>query len=275
MLNSLLLHLEGPEQAESVIRVGVALARESAARVRGLTLADTRRAEEATRGEAAIYVVLEQKRQAWVEQRQETVRECLSRACLAAGLNFDVRRGSGNPLRVLPREAHFHDLVITALQHKRKSSEGSLVNLSPVDLIELLRRGVQPLMVVHTQLHTINRVLLAYDGSEAAGRAIRTFLNQGICAGAEHRLLAIGGDERAAALALREMADYCLAHRPTLETGYARGKVRSVLRTYAKKWQADLVVMGAAHGPHLLHRLLGHTAFDLLNQQECAVYVAS
>jgi nucleotide-binding universal stress UspA family protein len=71
------------------------------------------------------------------------------------------------------------------------------------------------------------------------------------------------------------MADYCLAQRPSLETGYVRGKGRSVLPPYVKKWQADLVVMGAARGPRLLSRLLGETAFDLLNQQVCAVYVAS
>jgi len=274
MLNSVLLHLEGPAQAESVIRVGVVLARESAARLRGLTLLDTRRTEEATQGEAAVYVVLEQTRQACIEQGQETVRECLSHACLAAGLNFDVRHSSGNPLKVLPREAQFHDLVITAVCPKG-TNESSRANLSPSDLMDLLRRGVQPLMVVHTQLRTINRVLLVYDGSEASGRAIRTFLSQGICAEADHRLLSIGANERAASLALREMADYCLARCPTLETGYACGRGRAVLSAYVQKWQADLVVMGAAPSHRLLYGLLGNKALDLLNQQVCAVYVAS
>jgi nucleotide-binding universal stress UspA family protein len=274
MLNSVLLHLENVDQAQPVIRVGVALARQAEARVRGLTLLDTRRFDAAFECESAGYAVMEQTRNALAERIQETVRARLSHACLEAGLNFDVRRSSGDPLQVLSQEARFHDLVVTSVVAGESSSKAA-TDWSLEDLTMLLDRGVQPLLVVQSNQTVVNRVLLVYDGSEAAGRAIRSFLNQGIFISAEHRLLAIGGSESAARDSLRNMADYCCSRRRELETGYAHGTLRRVLLPYAKKWQADLIVMGVEPGNRLLRWMFGSPAADVLKKLPCGLYATA
>lgn len=274
MLNSVLLHLAGTSKAEGGIRLGVLLARECAARLRAVTLYDTRRAEEACLGESAVYAMLEQNRRGAVELGHEVARVRLSRACLDAGLDFDVRRVAGDPLQVLARESRFHDVLVTSPRCGASLGLGE-DHLSRGDLIDLLCRGVHPLLVVHPELQAIHRVLLVYDGSQASGRAIRSFLSQQVFASADHRLLTVGKEEWSAKQSLREMADYCLARRPALETGFVCGKVRHVVPPYAQKWQADLVVMGAVQGHRLMHRLLGDTALDLLHSQVCAAYVAA
>lgn len=274
MLSSVLLHLAGTSKAEAVIRLGVSLAQQCEARLRAVTLYDTRRAESASLGESAVYAVLEQNRRSAVELEHEVARVRLSRACLDAGLNFDVRRMTGDPLQVLARESRFHDVLVTSPRCTASLGQGD-DHLSRGDLIDLLRRGVQPLLVVHPELQSIERVLMVYDGSEASGRAIRSFLGQKVFASADHRLLTVGKDEGGATQSLREMADYCLAQRPALETGFVCGKVRHVVPLYAQKWQADLVVMGAAQGHRLMHRLLGDTALNMLHRQVCAAYVAA
>ncbi|MBX3411068.1 MAG: universal stress protein [Pirellulales bacterium] len=274
MLNSVLLHLAGTSKAEAVIRLGVALAQECDARLRAVTLYDTRRAEAANQGESAVYAALEQNRRATVELQHEVARARMTQACLGAGLDFDVRRAEGNPLQVLARESRFHDVLVTSPRCST-AAEQSDDHLSRTDLIDLLRRGVYPLLAVHPELAKIERVLMIYEGSEASGRAIRSFVNQGAFGAADHRLLAIGKDEGEAKRSLREMADYCLARRPVLETGFACGKVRHVVPPYAQKWQADLVVMGAAQSHRLMYRLIGDTALDLLDRQRCAAYVAA
>jgi nucleotide-binding universal stress UspA family protein len=274
MLNSVLLHLDGADQAQPVIRLGVALARQTAARVRGLTLLDTRRAEAASNSETAVYAVMEHTRQALAERLQETVRAELSQACLQAGLNFDVRRSSGDPLQVLSLESRFHDLVVTSVPAEMDRGK-TISDWSRRDLARLLNRGVQPLLVVHAQQRAVSRVLLTYDGSEASGRAIRSFLSQGICTDAEHRLLAVGETDEAARQSLREMADYCLARRRQLETGCISGKLRRVLLPYAKKWNADLIVVGIANGNHWVRWIMGHPALEVLKKLSCGLYTAS
>src|SRR5262249_12014695 len=115
MLNSLLLHFDCARRGEQLIELGVSLARRSAARVRGLTLVDTRRlAALSSPSEAASYTTCEFDRLHQLEAEHDNVRALLSQACLSAGLDFDVRRMRGNPLDVLPHESQFHDLVVTA-----------------------------------------------------------------------------------------------------------------------------------------------------------------
>jgi nucleotide-binding universal stress UspA family protein len=272
MLNSVLLHLEGAEQASPVIRLAVDVARRSEARLRGLTLLDTRRAEASHDSESPVYAMLTQARRDCVEQQQEVVREELSKACLAAGLNFDVRRRAGDPLQLLPQESQFHDLVITSVATSGQESEANGLTVS--DLFALLLRGVQPLLVVNRNQTKIGRVLLAFDGSEASGRAVRAFLRANIFADAEHRLLAIGRNQRLAKASLGEMADYCLQRRQSLETGFVCGQARRLLFPYAEKWQADLIVLGVGPGQRLLGRLLGDRTIHRLHNLGCSLFAA-
>jgi nucleotide-binding universal stress UspA family protein len=271
MLNSVLLHLEGAAQAEAIIRLGISAAIPVKARVRGLTLVDTREMESALSCEAAVYAFAEQSRRAGTERQHDALHGILSQACLQAGLNFDVRRTSGDPLRVLPQEARFHDLLMTSVSRDSEEPGG----LSPHDMITLLERGAQPLLAVHANQHAFNRVLLAYDGSEASGRAIRSFLSLGILPQAEHRLVAIDRDDSQSLASLREMADYCLARRPSLETGRISGRTRRVLLPYAEKWQADLIVLGVSRGNRLWQWLLGNAALDVWRKLSSALYITT
>ncbi|MGD9633494.1 MAG: universal stress protein [Pirellulales bacterium] len=274
MLTSMLLLMEGIEQAGSVIRCGVLLARDSEARLRGLTLVDTREVQHPQDCEAAVYLTTAATRQALAERFHEGARAELSKACLNAKLNFDVRRLMGDPLEVLPQEARFHDLVVTSLGPlDPRLPVDATMRLSAADLMTLLQRGVQPLLVLPPEQEAIERVLLVYDGSEAAGRTIRSYLNLGVLREAECRLLAIGPDESSAQSSLMEMADYCRAKCPKLEMGFAVGRPRRVLVPYAAKWEAHLLVLGVSRSFRLLHRLMGQISLDLLADVKCGLFV--
>jgi len=274
MLSSVLLHLNHAAEADPVIRLGVELARSSTARVRGLTLCDTRPTEAAIRCETAAYAVMEQSHQARTEIKQQSISVQLSRACLEAGLNFDVRRLSGDPLHVLPQEARYHDLTISSI-HRPAGTDCHESPLSLADVRLLLLRGVQPLVVVHSGQQEVQRVLLAFDGSEASGRAIRSFVNHRIFPHADCRLLSIGRAEADARQALGEMADYCSSRMAALETGLTSGPVPRVLPAYARKWQADLVVLGICNDPGWLGQLRGRRAMHWLKSLPCSAYIVT
>jgi nucleotide-binding universal stress UspA family protein len=274
MLTSMLLLMEGAEQSGPVIRCGVSLARDAEARVRGLTLVDTRAVPHPQDCEVAVYVTTATTRQSLAERLHEGARAELSKACLAANLNFDVRRLAGDPLEVLPQEARFHDLVVTSLgggDHRLPTQ--ATMRLSTGDLIALLKLGVQPLLVLPPKQEAIKRVLLVYDGSEVAGRTIRSYMNLRVFRGAECRLLAIGSDESTAQSSMMEMADYCRAFCPSLEMGFAVGRARRVLVPYAAQWEADLLVLGVSRSYRLLHRLMGGVSLDLLADVNCGLFV--
>ena len=277
MLNSVLLHLSGDRRANAVIEFGVALAQRFEARVRGLTLLDTRRlASLASACEAAVYVSSEFSRLDRVEQQQESIRASLSRACLSAGVDFDVRRVRGNPLEVLPLESHYHDLIVTGAAPRGAVAEDDLdTGLSGRELIDLLLRGVQPMLVVREKRQALDRALLVYDGTTASARAVRRFLGQALLPCAECRLLAVGQTELHAQNLYREMVEYCRTQLSTIETGSLHGPLRRALVPYAGKWQADLIVLGVPAGNRLLRRVLGEAAHDVLRQTNCALYATT
>lgn len=271
MVNSVLLYLDEPTRSEQVIELGVDVARRQAARVRGVTLVDTRRIESLSSScEAAVYAVMEQTRLNVAERARRTVRADLSRACLEAGLNFDVRQLSGDPLELLPRESQFHDLAIAA--HPRTAGSKDDDQLSAGQLVELVLRGVEPLLVVRQPPRTVQRVLMVHHGVPSSARAIKSFLAQNLFPQAEHRLMAVGSSEQQARQHLREMADYCLPRRRELELGCLCGSLRRVLLPYAQKWQADLLVLGIARTNRMLARLMGNVARDVLTQTSSAIY---
>ena len=275
MLKSVLLYLESAEQASPVIDFGVALAKKTDARVRGLTLVDTRRFDDAQSSESAVYLSMAQSCQAVTETIQERAREKLSRACLKAKLNFDVRRIFGNPLEVLPAESRYHDLVIISPDkiNRRLAPGLAQVGLSAADMSHLLTRGVQPLVVLPSRARTIERVLLVYDGTEASSRTIRSYLGLGVLQSAEHRLLAVGRSELEARTALAEMAEYCTTYLPSIEMGWAAGKLRDVVTSYAEKWEADMLVIAADTKRSWMKRLVGKVSLQMAKALKCAIFV--
>jgi hypothetical protein len=116
-------------------------------------------------------------------------------------------------------------------------------------------------------------VLLAYDGSAAAGRAIRTFLQLDVLRHADHRLLVAGADESVARQSLRDMAEYCLARRPSIETGWIRRSLSRVLRPFAERWCADLIVLGIDPHRWPWSRWRAPETSTLIRQLNCALFL--
>jgi hypothetical protein len=74
----------------------------------------------------------------------------MATACLAAGVNFDVRRESGDPFELLPREARYHDLVIAgcpAPNQRSSMDEEDEDAIKPRMLIELTLGGARPMLI--------------------------------------------------------------------------------------------------------------------------------
>ncbi len=273
MLSSVLLHLDGAQPAKEFIDFGVQLAAARRARLRGLTLVDMRHFVQAASCEAAIGCCTEFRVLETVEKCQSRVRAMLSAACAAAEVDFDIRRERGDPFEILPRQAQFHDLTISAvpLPHAAVAHERGL---NGAEVINLLSAGVQPLLVLRTPLAPIQRVLLVSDGSAAANTAVREFLRHDLFPDAERRLLAIGETETRAKSLLNELADYARQRRQAFECGWLRGSARYAVLPYALKWEADLVVTGHRRQSALLRPLWPQPAEQILRNTPMALFAS-
>lgn len=280
MVHGILVLLDGRCETQPIITSSAMLARRHGAGIRALTIADTRRAVSlASSCEGAVFSVVEQEQLEKLETLQTAAQTSFAQMCLQAGVNFDVRRLSGDPFAVLPREARYQDLVIAGWRQPFpdwRADEGQGI-LNPHSLIDLVADGVHPLLIARETPLLQPRVLLVNDGTPASGRILRTFLKQKLWPDASLRLLAVASEENEARGILRESTDL-LAHfegglQQNCESGFVCGPLRKVLTPYIEKWGADLVVLGIQRGPGLLRRVLGSAAVDVLRGTGCALYL--
>ncbi|MGQ0637588.1 MAG: universal stress protein [Planctomycetaceae bacterium] len=275
MSASILVYLDGASCAEASIATSIEVACRHRAKLRALTVADTRRAESlATTCESAVFSIAEQWRLSDIAERLRAVHAEVARQCLAAGVDFDIRRGAGDPCAVLSREAPYHDLLVAGWGTSDSALTESAPVASPDEFLELTLAGARPLMVVQRAVSTNPRVLLVNDGTSASGRAVRMFLGQCLWPEAEVRILAIGRTRDEARESLRETVDYCRARAVDCEAGCGIGPTRRLLLDQALQWEADLVVMGAARHHRIVRRIVGTAACDILTGTSCALYLA-
>lgn len=275
MLNSILLDLTSDRLSPRLIQCGVELGFRHAARVRGMSIVDTRRINELVKEcESAAYAVFERARLDRAEALQSTAQARMAQACAAADLDFDVRCAEGDPVDLLTREASFHDLVITGCPVPSQAGDRTVQVRYSRELKELVLRGVQPLLVLRESKAGAGRVLMVDDGSPASARAIKSFLCQRLSSDAEIRLLAWGRTERQARERLRDLTGYVRTHHSEFETGLICGPLRTILASYAMKWEADLVVTGVVRRSLLRGMLCRDMVDDLLRRTEIGLYLS-
>jgi nucleotide-binding universal stress UspA family protein len=267
---SFLLYLSGTARGQGVIELAVSLARRHEARLRGITIADSRRVRSIVATcESAHHAVAEQSRLHKVQQAQADAHVEFTRLCLDAGVDFDVRRVTGDPREVLRSESQWHDLIVAPFL-EGESDTGA----SPGELIDLVRSASAPVFIPRRAGAVPQRILLIYDGTTGSSRLVRSFIRAPLFPVASCRLLAVGPTEEQSRELLRNMHDYCRTAKFDTESGWAVGSVRSVVTNYAAKWDADVVALGAPPGNPLIRRLLGDTAEDILQHTRCGLLIA-
>jgi hypothetical protein len=274
MLSSVLAYLANTRSVDATIHASVELARGAAARVQGFSVLDTRAVEEACLTESAAYAALACQGLGDAARRAEGAQVRLAQACREAELSFCVKKHRGDPRTHLPKEARFHDLVVACLDDGSRHDDGQ-PTVTYSDLADLVTRGVHPMFIVRPGRPLPRRVLLIYDGTEYAGRAIRSFLKLNILPHADCRLLVIGSSAAVARQAYQDMTAYCRMRRPEIETGWIAGAPRATAVEFARKWHADLAVLGLPRGPRIWSQFWGPPRAVARELPQCALFIKS
>ncbi|KMO37046.1 universal stress protein UspA [Methylobacterium variabile] len=160
------------------------------------------------------------------------------------------------------RQARLHDVVVIDAEPRMLTSDRGLIET-------LLFESGRPLIVVPPgcESFTARRVLIAWDGSAQAARAMHDalpFLRQ-----AEHvEIVSVVGEKDLSHSVPGAEAAPCLAHHGVAVTvtdlPAADGDVAGALRRHATEAQADMIVMGAFVHSLLREMVLGGVTQDML-----------
>jgi len=277
MLNSLLLHLNTYDEDPATLPLIEKLLSTQRAKVRCLAITDTRQIQSlAQNGEAALYAAVEAEQLAAKTGRQKVLLEEFAARVTQSGIDFKVRCLRGNPLDLIPPDARFHDLLVTTwLGLVGREEKAKTRTICLTSLRRFAEQTGRPLLILPQTQQPIQRVILLYDGSLAAERAVKAYFHVHLWPTAELRLLATGRSEKEAKIHLQELKGYLHPLLTEFESGYVYGSARQSLVNYLDNWEADLVVLGISPRPRLFARLRPTAWERILRQTKKSLFVSA
>lgn len=273
MMNSVLLSIGASEASRAAQVVAFDLVVRRQARLSGIDIIDLDRLvshEPAPIGGIQLKAQAESSRLAAAAVRWEAQRKRFGADAKEAGIAADVIMARGDAHRELLRVAQGHDLIILGQDAVRDDDEATLL-LS--ELTALLQRNPRPVLVCPATARPISKIMVAYDGSQAAARALQLFVLLGLGALGPVEVLSVAADQGEAEIANAAARDYLAGHGIA-----AASQVIATTRHPAAIIAAcdpafDLIVLGAYGNRGWRDRLFGSSTTRILENLPTSLFI--
>jgi nucleotide-binding universal stress UspA family protein len=274
MIKRILVALSGTPYTRSAIQHALELAKHHEADLTGVTDIDLAKVADVgpvpMGAGAAAHDLMEHRLQLTQQQMEETVKN-FEDACAEAGLNGGVEREHGNPFDTLVSVWRYHDMVVAGL---RGLFEYGVLHEPDDVLLQLISKGVRPIVAVARNYRPIRRVLIAYSGSLEAAKAMKRFVQMRLWPDITVKVACFDGAKGEPDELLSSAVEYCRLHGYDAEWQRVGGSARDKLLDHAADWKADLIVMGSASRARLLQHLLGDTTLHALRNADIPLFLA-
>lgn len=274
MIKRILVGLTDKPSAAVSTQRAINLSRLHGAEIAGVTVVDTAALEAV--GPTPLGAA-EQARQLR-EHRREVTREHVDEAvlqfeklCEEAGVAHEVFREVGRPLERMIQLSRYYDLVILNLH---ELFDYGVAAEPDETVLKLVHAGVRPILACAPDHGNIRRIMVAYNGTIEAAKAMRRLIHLRIWPEAEIKVVCFELPPDEATVLLRDAAQYCRAHGVAPETEYFPGSPKKELLGAAKAWDADLIVVGTSTRRRLLHWILGDVPHTLIRNSDLHLFLA-
>ncbi len=197
----------------------------------------------------------------------------LEQHCRKAGIGFRRIQETGTPHEQILLEAQRHDVVLLG---KESNPDPGLGVPEKTILESVLRHSPRPVVAVPDELDGRQGILVAYDGSLQAARALMALVASGLAALGDVRILSLDrqSEEEAAEHAGRA-AGYLAAHGIEAE---AQPRVtdtapETAIAEEADRQAVELIVMGAYGRSQLAEFFLGSATTGVIDEAAAPVFL--
>ncbi|MDQ0505877.1 universal stress protein [Xanthobacter agilis] len=275
MLQRILLLLGESSAAESARATAFALARETGATLAGITGIDVTALDLPTLGRAgasALKARVEADLHTQAEALRKRLRAQYEQQCTAHDVTFECLSFEGDPIEALHLAVETRDLVVTG--HDAGFHAGAEVPL-PDLLSRLLASMPRPILVCGDDRPEGTDVLVAYDSSLPAMRAVQMFALTGIGKGRRVKVVAVDPDQEGAARRAAGAASYLASHGYAAEAApiASRLDIAEVLRLETERVKPGLLVMGSYGRRGWREMLFGSTTHRLVENPPCPLFI--
>jgi len=178
MIKRILVPLDSSHYTENAIKYAIMIAKKHNASITGMTVLDITAIEKSVGSVplGGIYWAekLEEAKIAEVNNRLSLVEKKFAESCFGNNVNYNLEASKGIPSDWILKKAKFYDLVImgmrTYFELENPDKAGDTIK-------KVLNHSVVPILIVPENYVNIQNVLVAYDGSMQATRALHGFIH--------------------------------------------------------------------------------------------------
>ena len=271
--SKILLGLDGSPHAEAAIEYACQIALNHNATITGVAIIDEPGIQSSSGpvpiGGTHYDVKLEDQLLEETQAKAKAILDSFARICDERKINAILHTDIGSPVSELIEESKFHDFIVIG---KRTSFEYD-ANETYGTLERVLKNGLIPVLAVSDSVREIKNVLVAYDNSIPASKAVHMFLLLGIWGACDITLLTVNNDAAAAQELLGNLGGFFESYgiKPTLAT--RSGHPDTVVKSYIAENDIDMLVMGAYGRRSVREFFVGSVTYHLIHETEIPLFL--
>jgi nucleotide-binding universal stress UspA family protein len=276
MYKNILLCTDGSPVADVAAEYAVWLAGQIGAHVHALYITDVRILEGPLMADIAgafgaqPYPGLIPRMQEIQKEKANTILAAAGERCAKAGVPYTVTHETGKLVPLMLEHEKRADLVVIGQRGEHAQWVAEMLGSS---VERMVRASIKPCVVTPSAFQPVSRMLVAYDGSVSAKKALETALNLAGTLKSEVIILTAcqRETEDEASRFLQEAHAEATKHNVAARTQLAHGESAQQIIVQAAVLEANLIVMGAYGHNRFREWILGSTTSHVLHKANVPV----
>ncbi len=265
MIKSILVPTDGSKNSTTALDYGAYFSRMFGAELTGLNVIDIRSLEGPFLNDISgslgfsPYQNFLPKFQEMLEKRADVILEGFSSICKEKQVPHKTKKLSGVIAGVITEEAKKVDLVIIAQRGEHEKWSTGLLGSTTESVV---RKSPRPVLVTPNTFRKTEKILVAYDGSVEANKALKTALDIFTPYNIEMTVVYVANSEENSRLILSEVQEFISPYHVKADIQWIKGDGPQYILDFASEKSMDMIVMGA-FGRSWIHDLIlgGTTAY--------------
>ena len=276
MLRTILAGLDGTQASQGVLNLGIRWARRHDALLVGTVVIDEpglHGPEEWVLGENRFMRRVNQALLHDMTRKTEQILGTAAVRCAEEGVAFKPLEDVGDPYVQIPRESHRFDLILLG---QETHFQFGFEKIPDDTLTRILRSSPRPVVVVPRTIGAGEAVVIAFDGSLQASRALHAFEASGLGRSRDVHVVSIASEHKVAADHADRAVEFLAYHEiRAVPTAVASSDApAATLLDRAKEFGAGLIVMGVYGQPILREFFVGSTTRTMLKESPVPLFVS-
>ncbi|MBN2366644.1 MAG: universal stress protein [Calditrichaeota bacterium] len=277
MIKSILLAVDGSAYTDSVLKYGISLSKKFDAMLRVLTVIDIRIFEWAVaigvEGFAPIIPSsgYQEESQKILEQKADEVLKKTEKILQKEDVHFVLEKESGNPVDVICDKARLSDLLVMGARGEFAKWSDKMLGAT---VEALTRLCIKPVLVSPRDYMDMKKMLIAYDGSENASKALTLAAFFASKLSLSLLLLNVNESEESGKNTLKEAREYLAPYNfKQVEERIIKGEPSEKIIEVAEESGSDLLVMGSYGHSRIREAILGSTTVQTMRKARIPVLI--